>query len=148
MRKKIIPLVFIFSLVFNAVAVIYLLPSKKSVEPEHAHTYRLNEAQRVKISKESGKFRVENQQLEKELEKCRRDLYNLLNSKENDRKEIEECIATISNIQKKIQMNTVEQLLIYKKHLDEDQCRCFLQEFGNQLNVHHQCDENCGCNHK
>jgi len=145
MKKKFFALLFLFSVVFNGVAVVYLLSSKKNAAPAQIRTYHLSESQHQKIRKESEGFLKENRQLEKELEICRQDLYNLLNSEESDRGKIEDCITAISSIQKKIQMNTVEQLLIYKKHLDEEQCRCFLKEFGTQMKVHHSCDENCGC---
>jgi len=145
MKKKILPLIFIFSFIFNVVAVVYLLPGRPGKDPAHSHSYHLDHTQKMKIHKESRGFIVENEQLEKELGKCRQELFNLLNSENIDRTKIEECISTISQIQKKIQLNTVEQLLIYKKHMDEEQCRCFLQEFGENMKVLHTCDENCSC---
>jgi len=145
MKKRIFVLLFLFSFIFNVIAVVYLLSTRTDSEPVQAHSFHLNESQKQKIKNESSDILQENVKLEGELEKCRQDLYNLLNSEDNDRTKIEECISTISNIQKKIQMNTVEQLLIYKKHMDEEQCKCFLKEFGENMNVHHQCDENCSC---
>jgi len=144
MKKRIFVILFLFSFIFNVIAVVYLLSTRTDSDP--AHSFFLNESQKQKINKESGDILQENVKLEGELEKCRQDLYNLLNSEDNDRTKIEGCISTISDIQKKIQMNTVEQLLIYKKHMDEEQCRCFLKEFGENMNVHHECDENCSCN--
>jgi len=148
MKKRIFLILFLFSLVFNVLAVVYLLSNRSDDKRVHAHSFHLNESQKEKINKESEGILHENVKLESELEKCRQDLYNLLNSEENDRSKIEECINTISDIQKKIQLNTVDQLLIYKKHMNEEQCKCFLTEFGENMNVNHKCDENCSCNKK
>ncbi|MEN8221805.1 MAG: hypothetical protein ABFR36_00990 [Acidobacteriota bacterium] len=146
MKKKIFIGFFLFSFIFNVVAVVYLLSLRKIENNEKVHTFQLNESQKHKITRESEGILNENIKLENELERCRQDLYNLLNSENNDRAKIEECITTISDIQKKIQLNTVEQLLIYKKHMNKEQCKCFLKEFGENMNVHHKCDENCNCN--
>ena len=145
MRIKILFSVFLFSLIFNVVFIVHTLSDRHSGVENTSPGFVLDESQKEKITEESAGILEENVKFEGELKKCRQDLYNLLNSEVPDKKEIEKCITTINEIQKKIQMNTVEQLLIYKKHMTEDQCKCFLKEFGDKMNVHHQCDENCSC---
>jgi len=145
-KQRILFAVFLFSFIFNVVFIFHLLSVRHSEEGSLGKKFTLNDLQKEKITEESGVILSENLKFEIELKKCRQDLYNLLNSKVPDKKEIEKCITTINDIQKNIQMNTVEQLLIYKKHMTEDQCKCFLKEFGQKMNVHHVCDENCNCN--
>ncbi len=101
MKKSTFIILFLFSFVFNVIAVVYLLSIQTDSEPAQARSFHLNESQKQKINKESSEILEENVKLEGELEKCRQDLYILLNSEDNDRTKIEECISTISNIQKK-----------------------------------------------
>ncbi len=146
MRRKILFAVFLFSLIFNIVFVIDLMSDRHLGKAKDGNKIVLTDQQKKKISEESEVILNDNIKLEAELKKCRLDLYNLLNSEQPDKSKIENCINTISEIQKKIQMNTVEQLLIYKKHMNKEQCKCFLKEFGEKMDVHHKCDENCNCN--
>jgi len=148
MRRKLLIVVFLFSLVFNTVFVIDLLSGRHFGKPDTDTAIVLNDQQKKLIRHESEWILSDNIKLEDELKRCRQDLYNLLNSESTDRAGIEKCISTISEIQKKIQMNTVEQLLIYKKHMDREQCKCLLKEFGRKMDVHHRCGENCGCSRK
>lgn len=144
MKRKLFFLFFLFSFIFNIIFILHLRSDRHS-DNNSMPAFQLNDFQKKKITEESSEIIGENTKLENELAKCRQELYNLLNSDETDKKEIEKCIVTISDIQKKIQMNTVDQLLIYKKHMTKEQCKCFLKEFGENMNVHHQCDENCSC---
>lgn len=146
MKRKLFIIGVLFSFIFNVIFIIHLLSYKHSGSDNTAPAFLLNDSQKKKIEEESSGLLNENVKLENGLERCRQDLYNLLNSKETDRKEIEKCITTINDIQKKIQMNTVEQLLIYKKHMTDEQCKCFLKEFGENMNITHKCDENSSCN--
>ncbi len=145
MKRKLFFLFFLFSFIFNIVFILHLR-SDRHTDNKKLPAFHLNDFQKKKINEESSEIINDNIKLENELAKCRQDLYNLLNSEDNDKVKIEECINTISNIQKKIQLNTIDQLLIYKKHMDKEQCKCFLKEFGKNMNVHHKCDENCRCN--
>ena len=146
MKRKLFIVLFLFSLTFNVVFIFHLLSDRHSSGNSTANAFLLDDSQKKKIAEESSGILSENVKLENGLERCRQDLYNLLNSEETDKKEIEKCITTINDIQKKIQMNTVEQLLIYKKHMTDEQCKCFLKEFGENMNITHKCDENGSCN--
>lgn len=146
MKRKLFIALFLFSFIFNVIFILHLISDRHSEKVNDAPAFLLNDSQKKKIAEDASGILSENVKLENGLERCRKDLYILLNSEETDRKEIEKCITTINDIQKKIQMNTVEHLLIYKKHMTKEQCKCFLKEFGENMNVHHKCDENCSCN--
>ncbi len=146
MKLKIFFAVFLFSLIFNVVFIVHMFSDRHSGSEGTSPGFVLDDSQKKKITEESAGILDENVKLEGELEKCRQDLYNLLDSKVTDRTEIDKCITAINDIQKKIQLNTVDQLLIYKKNMTKEQCKCLLKEFGDKMNVHHQCSENCSCN--
>ena len=145
MRKKIWVTVFLFSLVFNVVFILDLLSDKHFGKAAASGSVELSAPQKKSIQYESAGLESENASLEKELEVCRRDLYSLLESRDTDRAKIRDCIETINEIQKKIQLNTIDQLLIYKKHMTPEQCRCFFRDFGQNLNVNHQADLGAPC---
>ena len=146
MKKRILFFIFLFSVILNIVLVINILSSEPGKTPDRSlfsEKINLSADQRKMIEKESSFLKGENKKLEFKLSECRSDLYAVLDSDVVDKSKVEKCIDDINKIQKKIQMNTIEHLLIYKKHLSKEQCDCFLADFGKKMHINHKCDENC-----
>ncbi len=143
MRLKIFIIIFLFSVIFNVVFVIHLQSDRQKSKHSHDKCFVLDKEQEKRIKEESEEILNQNSKLEKKLNKCKQDLYDLLNSDENDMKEIEKCITTLNEIQKNIQINTVKHLLIYKKNMTKEQCKCFLQRFGENMDLNQRCNGDC-----
>ncbi|MEN8153384.1 MAG: hypothetical protein ABFR75_05125 [Acidobacteriota bacterium] len=146
MKKRIIFFIFLFSLILNIALVVNIISSEKGKSPERSlfsEKINLSDDQKKKIDDESFFLKEENKKLELKLSECRKELYTVLDSDIVDKTRVEKCIDDINRIQKKIQMNTIDHLLIYKKHLSKKQCDCFLADFGEQMDVEHKCEKNC-----
>ena len=144
MKQKILFFIFLFSFILNIVFFVRFFFSRNGSIPERSlfnEKINLSEDQKKKIEEESYILKEENEKLELKLSECRSDLYDVLESDTVDKTKVEKCIDDINKIQKKIQMNTIEHLLIYKKHLSKKQCDCFLADFGDKMNVEHKCEK-------
>ncbi len=148
MKKRILFFIFLFSFILNIVLVVNILssgPESFTEKSLFSKKISLSSEQKKKIEEESSLIKEENEKLEIKLSECRKDLYEVLDSDTVDKSKVAKCIDDINKIQKKIQMNTIDHLLIYKKHLSKEQCDCFLSDFGDKMNLEHNCDENCKC---
>ena len=146
MKKFILISFFLFSFIFNIVFIYHLVTVHgSSTEKGVLDDVILTEKQRKIISEKSRSILKNNNELNYKLERCRKDLYNILEKKDPDKVEINNCIDAINRIQKEIQINTVEQVLIYKKHLTESQCDCFMKNVGDNMGIPHKCDADCKC---
>ncbi len=146
MKRKLWIIIFLFSLTFNVVFILDLLSERHSnIDSVSGDKLNLTIIQKKRITEESLPIVNENKKLESELRVCNQDLYDMLNADKVDKKTVRECISKINEIQKNIQLNTIEQLLIYKKHMTPEQCKCFLEEFGSKLNLNHNCTDGCNC---
>lgn len=148
MKKLVIISIFLFSIIFNIVFVYHLVTVHKDNKNNVLDDVILSTEQQNLINKKTEFIIKKNKELNLELKKCRKDLYSILDNDNPDREKIKICIDAINNIQKEMQINTIEQLLIYKKNLSKSQCDCFMKNVGNEMGIPHKCDENCKCNMK
>lgn len=151
MRRPLFYGLLLFSLIFNIVFIVHLIgmnsePSRTS--DIFGKDVKLTDAQKKIINSECTPFRKENSELEQILTEKKAKLLNLLKEKNIDTDRIESCIEEINSIQKKIQLNVVKQLIIYKTHMNREQCSCFMNNLGKEMDVDHVCDENCSCSSK
>jgi len=146
MKKKILFFIFLFSLILNLVFFVQILssgPGSFTEKSLFSKKINLSDDQKKKIEEESSIIKEENEKLELKLSECRKDLYEVLDSETVDKSKVAKCIDDINTIQKKTQMNTIDHLLIYKKHLSKEQCDCFLSDFRDKMNIGYKCEKNC-----
>ena len=109
-----------FSIIFNIVFIYHLLTVHQiEIKKNVLEDVQLSSEQKELIKEKTRAIINKNTELNQELKNCRKDLYVILEQENPDRAKIKSCISKINAIQKEMQINTVEQLLIYKKHLSE-----------------------------
>jgi uncharacterized membrane protein len=137
MKRFLFLVVLILSLSFNVAFVSHLITDQenhKSSVVRHK-SLDLSKEQSKKIHKDTLALGQKNLELKKEVQKCRKDLLSLLSGTEVDKDKLRLCIEKISTLQKKIQANTIKKLLIYKKHLSHNQCKCMFECLGVEMNL-------------
>lgn len=148
MKKLILYGLILFSFIFNIVFIVHLIGMKSS-ERDNISLFgkdvKLTKAQENAINSRCSPYRKENSEFEKTLAVKRAKLLTLVNSESINMNRLESCINEINGIQKKIQMNVVKQLIIYKEHMNKEQCSCLMNNIGVEMDVDHLCDENCEC---
>ncbi len=144
MKRSILIMVFLFSIIFNFVFVYHLVTVHRS-NSRVLDDISLSAEQQQVIKKKAGAILENNTKLNLELKKCRKDLYKYLDDDKPDRIMIKKCIDMINDIQKKMQFNTVEHLLVYKNHLSKPQRDCLMRNVGNKMGIQHKCKVDCKC---
>jgi Spy/CpxP family protein refolding chaperone len=145
MRNKIIfGIIFILSLSFNAAFLINLITAR----PDHSETQdtqmslNLTDEQKKQMEPIRAKMHRENEAIKKQIAQCQEKLLAALKSDPVDRKAINNCLENIGNLQKKIQQNTIEEILQIRKHMNPDQCNCLMEGLGSAMT---QSSKPCNC---
>jgi Spy/CpxP family protein refolding chaperone len=141
--KIIFGIIFTLSLSFNAAYLIHLFtvhgradasnkqmslkltgPQKKAIEPVRARIHRENEA------------------IKKQISQCQEKLLAALKSDPVDKNAINNCLENISSLQKKIQQNTIEEIIHIREHMNPEQCNCLIEGLGSAMA---QSSKPCNC---
>jgi Spy/CpxP family protein refolding chaperone len=132
---------FLLSLSLNTALLINRFSRSASTSPA---SLNLTAQQKKNIAPIRLKTHRANESLKAEIAKCQRDLLEALKSDPVDRTAVSRCIENISDLQKKIQLNTIEEIIEVKKHIDPHQCNCLVQNMSTALG---QDSKACDCPH-
>lgn len=148
MNKKIIGFIFILSLSFNAAFLVYLFTAGTSTETRGIQRsdvkLDLTEQQKKQMEPIQVKIHRENEAIKKEIAKCQAELLAALRTDPVDRTAVNTCIDNINNLQKKIQQNTIEEIIQVRKYMNPDQCNCLIEGLGAALDT---TSKACDCPH-
>ena len=117
MFRIILGTAFILSLSFNIAFLIHMF----TAHPVHSETaenhvnLNLSEQQKKLMEPIRLKMHKENEAVKKQIVKCQEKLMAALKTEPVDKEAINQCIEHISDLQKKIQLNTIEEIIQVKK---------------------------------
>lgn len=142
--KFILGIIFILSLSFNAAFLIHLFTAHPSHAETPANQMHLDLTGQQKKQMEPIRLKIhrDNEAIKKQIHQCQENLLAALKSEPVNKQAIYECIDNISNLQKKIQQNTVEEIIQVRKYMNPDQCNCLIEGLGA---VMHQTTKPCDC---
>jgi len=144
--KIVFGLIFVISLSFNAAFLIHQF----TVHPSHTETpanqmpLELTDQQKKKMEPIRLKIHQDNEAIKKQIHQCQEKLLAALKNEPVDKKAIYQCIDNINDLQKKIQKNTVEEIIQVRKYMSPDQCNCLIEGLGTAM---HQTTKPCNCPH-
>ena len=144
---KMIPvIIFILSLSFNIAFLIHMITSHPahSEAAEYHMNLNLSEEQKKLMEPIRLKMHRENEAVKKQIMKCQAKLMAALKTEPVDKEAINRCIENISDLQKKIQLNTVEEIIRIRKYMSTEQCNCLIDNLGTAMN---QTTKPCNCPH-
>ena len=144
--KFFLGLTFILSLSFNAAFLIHLFTAHPSPSQTEANSMQLHltEQQKRQIEPLRLKIHKDNEAIKTEIRQCQEKLMAALKTDPLDKQAIYRCIDNINNLQKKIQQNTVEEIIQVSKFMNPDQCNCLIEGLGAAM---HQDVKPCNCPH-
>jgi Spy/CpxP family protein refolding chaperone len=133
--KIILGILFILSISFNAAFLINLLNAQTTHTETSENPLNLNltEQQEKQVETVRVKMHRENQAIKKQIAQYQEDLLKALKQEPVDRAVINGCIENISSLQKKIQQNTIEEIIQIKKYMNPDQCNCLIEGLGTAM---------------
>lgn len=147
MRKKLPGIIFIISLSLNAAFIIYLFTPKIFSKPETSGSemiLELTEEQKKLLEPAQVKIHRENENIKSRIAQCQQKLLAALKADSIDRTEINNCIENINDLQKKIQQNTIEEILLLRQHMNPDQCNCLMEGLNAAMD---NSTTTCDCPH-
>ena len=147
MRKKLPGIIFVISLSLNAAFIIYLFTPKIFPKPEtsiNKMKLELTEEQKKHLEPSQVKIHRENENIKSQITQCQQKLLTALKADPIDRTEINNCIEKINELQKKIQQNTIEEILLLRQHINTDQCNCLMEGLNAAMGSSNQM---CDCPH-
>lgn len=145
-NKFIFGLVFVLSLSLNAAFLIHLFTVHLShtEKPTGQMPMELTEQQKKQIEPIRLKIHQDNETIKKQIHQCQEKLLTALKNEPVDKQAIYQCIDNINNLQKKIQKNTVEEIIEIRKYMNPDQCNCLIKGLGAAMQ---QTVKPCNCPH-
>lgn len=144
--KIIFGLIFVISLSFNTAFLIHQF----TVHPSHAETpgnqipMELTEQQKKQMEPIRLKIHQDNEVIKKQIHQCQEKLLAALKNEPFDKQAIYQCIDNINDLQKKIQKNTVEEIIQVRKYMNPEQCDCLIKGLGVAMQ---QTVKPCNCPH-
>ena len=119
-NKFIFGLVFVLSLSLNAAFLIHLFTVHLShtEKPTGQMPMELTEQQKKQIEPIRLKIHQDNETIKKQIHQCQEKLLTALKNEPVDKQAIYQCIDNINNLQKKIQKNTVEEIIEIRKYMN------------------------------
>ena len=149
--KFLFGVVFILSLSFNAAFLLHLFTAKTPSPPANTAEASLNqlnldlsEEQLKQMEPLRQKLHQENETIKKEMFQCQEKLLAALDSDPPDKAVINTCIENINTLQKKIQQNTIEEIILVRKVMNPEQCNCLMKGLGAAMQ---QTAAPCNCSH-
>jgi Spy/CpxP family protein refolding chaperone len=141
MARIILRMVFILSISFNIAFVIHLLGHTSDRENIQLN---MTDRQTEAVTKIHMKLHKENEGIKKEIRECQIELINALKADKVNREIVGKCIEKISILQKKIQQNTIDEIIQVKQYLNDHQCGCLIDGLNLRLSqVSKPCDKEC-----
>jgi Spy/CpxP family protein refolding chaperone len=139
-------IIFILSLSFNAAFLIQLL------SPARAHSeavgepaaLNLSDRQKQRIGPVRMELHKENEAIKQQIVRHQQELLAVLKKEPIDRAEANRCIDKINGLQKKIQQNTVEEIIRIRQYMTDHQCNCLIDGIGAAMQQKSQpCNGDC-----
>jgi hypothetical protein len=135
MIKKILGTIFILSISFNAAFMIHMTSSHSRTEENNrnielnlsGHQKKIMEPIRIKMHRE-------NEAIKKQITQCQEKLLVALKTDPVDKDTINDCLENISSLQKKIQQNTIKEIIQIRKFMNPAQCNCLVDSLGAVMN--------------
>lgn len=147
-KGKIIAIaVFILSLSINAAFVVHMFSTHPETEREGvppSHDLNLTEDQKKQIKPIRSKTQQRNESVKQEMARCKASLLEALRKDPVDRETVYKCIDTISDLQKKVQLNTVEEIIQVRSLMSQHQCNCLINNMAVAMG---EAPEPCNCGH-
>jgi len=141
MVRIILRVIFILSVSFNIAFVIHQLGHDSGSENIQLN---LSDEQHEAVNGIHLKLHKENEVIKEEIRECQTEMINALKEEKVNREKVAKCIEKISVLQKKIQMNTIDEIIQVKKNLDTHQCNCLIEGINLRLSqVSKACDKEC-----
>ena len=124
---------FVVSLAFNAAFALHLITAspRGAGSPSEINLTAEQEKQMRDIRMQIHR---ENEPIKEEIRLCQEKLMAALRAEQVDLTAADSCIESIGRLQKKIQENSVRELVELKKILSPEQCDCLLEEITSHLN--------------
>lgn len=145
LRKIIVSAVFILSLSINAAFVIHMFGTHPGSSTENKGIpLDLTAGQKQQMEPIRIKTQKKNETIMQEMARCRSSLLEALRQDPVDRDTVYKCIDTISDLQKKIQLNTVEEIIQVRKYMSQHQCNCLINNLAVAMG---EAPEPCNCGH-
>jgi len=141
MIKKILGIIFVLSLSFNAAFIIHLVSSSSKTETSHTEL-KLSKHQKKMMEPIRIKMHRENETIKKQITQCQEKLLAALKTDPIDKEAINGCLKNISSLQKKVQQNTIEEIIQIRKFMNPEQCNCLLDSLGAVMN---HTSKSCTC---
>ncbi len=142
--KIILTIIFVLSLSFNAAFIINLItaPPAGSVSPGTQVKLDLTDEQKKQIEPIRSKMHGENEAIKKQIAQYQEKLLAALDADPIDKNAVNYCLENIGNLQKKIQRNTIEEIIQVRKYMSPEQCNCLIKGLGSAVA---QSSEPCNC---
>ncbi len=141
MARIILRVVFILSISFNIAFVIHLL---RHTSFKDNIQLNMTNKQTEAVNRIHIKLHEENEGIKKEIRECQIELINALKADKVNREIVGKCIEKISILQKKIQQNTIDEIIQVKKYLNDHQCGCLIDGLNMGLSqASKPCDKEC-----
>jgi Spy/CpxP family protein refolding chaperone len=141
MIKKILGIIFILSLSFNAAFIIHLVSSSSKTEARHPKL-KLSEHQKKMMEPIRLKMHRSNEAIKKQITQCQEKLLAALKTDPVDKNAINGCLKNISSLQKKIQQNTIEEIIQIRRFMNPEQCNCLLEGLSSAMT---HTSKSCNC---
>lgn len=141
MARIILRVVFILSISFNIAFLVYILTL-----PAGQANINLNmtDNQREAVNRIHLKLHKENEGIKKEIRERQIELINALKAEKVNREIVGKCIEKINILQKKIQQNTIDEIIQVKIYLNDHQCDCLIDGLNMKISrASIPCDREC-----
>ena len=139
MGKIIIRIIVLLSLSLNIVLGYHVLNTPGQAELNDS--LELSKEQESRLNEIHHKMNSSNEKLKHEIADCQKKLVKMLKGTQVDKVKINHCINMISSLQKKLQQNTIDEILKIKTVLNQKQCTCFMDNLDKT--VKQSCKEQC-----
>jgi len=143
MIKKILGTIFVLSISFNAAVIMHMTTSHSRAEASNrnielnlsGHQKKIMEPIRIKMHRE-------NEAIKKQITQCQEKLLAALKTDPVDKDAINGCLENISSLQKKVQQNTIKEIIQIRKFMNPEQCNCLIDSLGAVMN---HTSKSCNC---
>jgi len=142
--KIIFGLIFVISLSINAAFLIhqFTVHASRAETPVNQMSMELTEQQKKQMEPIRLKIHKDNEAIKKEIIQCQEKLLAALKNEPVNKASVYQCIDNINDLQKKIQKNTVDEIIQIRKYMNPDQCNCLIEGLGAAM---HQTTQPCNC---
>lgn len=149
MGKVILRIVFLASLALNVAVAAYLISTRSSGNSGAAAPGPQLSGQQVRHMREVRRQMIPRYEaLRRKRDRFQAELISLLKTEPADRERIHSCIENISAAQKEIRELNVEEILVCKRFLSNQQCRCLLDRGAGKTKMSCGADNGCPADSK